>query len=128
ISHPMDNIFPIYSSSIQPDASCAFPSWPRCPSLCGSEADYEHPTSFISDKDLMCDDGKPPIHSLPKAPWITVAEIAEIPRELQHQIAKEKDRSKSQAKSQHSAGKASLKTNTKSRAQFKPMTPITECE
>ncbi|KAK1773634.1 hypothetical protein QBC45DRAFT_427126 [Copromyces sp. CBS 386.78] len=143
ISRPMD-ISPINISSSGADASCAFPSWPRRTSLCESESGYERPTSFLSDEDLMGDvfdddvrsissTGSSPMHSPPKAPFMTEAEILEMQREqaayqreMVSLLVREKERRKAQAKRQRSAGKASSKKSTKSK--LSAMTPIAESE
>ncbi|GAB1313239.1 REJ domain-containing protein [Madurella fahalii] len=138
-SSPMD-IAPSPFSTRGPDASCAFPSWPRRSSLCEYDASEERATSYISDEDLFPQDfeddvrsesshGSPsPIQS-PPAPVLTEVDIMELQREraaYQREVMKlllsEKERRRQQAKRRASS------SSKKAKSKLTAMTPIAEAE
>jgi hypothetical protein len=131
------DIAPSPFSTRGPDASCAFPSWPRRSSFCEYDASELSATSYISDEDLFYEDdirsesshgSASPVHS-PPVPALTELDILELQREravYQQEVMKllllEKDRRRQQAKRRSSS--SSKKTKTK----LKAMTPIAEAE
>lgn len=141
MSAPMD-IAPTPFSSRGPDASCAFPSWPRRSSLCSPDAE-ERATSYLSDEDLFPTDyeddlhsvssaGSSPLQSPPTTQAIAEADLLAIEREraayqreMMRLLANEKERRRQQAKRQRrSSGDSKKGPKTKLSA----MTPIAEAE
>ncbi|KAK3683810.1 hypothetical protein B0T22DRAFT_261809 [Podospora appendiculata] len=156
MSSPMD-IAPSPFSSRGPDASCAFPSWPRRSSFAESDAAEERATSYLSDEDLFPQDvfeddarsvsssngSVSPLQS-PQVPVMTDAEILELQREraayqkeVVRYLVSEKERRRQQAKRSRrsSSGSASGATSTTSssskkspKSKLSAMTPIAEAE
>ena len=146
MSSPID-ISPSPFSTRGPDASCAFPSWPRRSSLCEQDASEERATLYISDEDLFFDDaieddarsesssgsshaGGSPFQSPPLAPVPTEAEILEMQRqqaayrrEVMKLLLAEKEKRRRQAAAKR---RAASKKSAKSR--LPAMTPIAEAE
>jgi hypothetical protein len=149
MSSPMD-IAPTPFSSRSPDASCAFPSWPRRTSLSESDASEERATSYLSDEDLFFDvfdddarsvssnGSASPVVSPPTANIMTDAEMFEMQREraayqrdVMRTLLNEKEQRRRQqqqaAKRQRrSSGGSSSKKGPKSK--LSAMTPIAEAE
>ncbi|KAL2019121.1 hypothetical protein VTK56DRAFT_10072 [Thermocarpiscus australiensis] len=143
MTSPMD-IAPSPFSTRGPDASCAFPSWPRRSSLSEYDAAEERATSYISDEDLFPQDvfeddahsvsshgSASPVQSPPAPPVLTEAEILEIQREraaYQREMIKlllsEKERRRQAAK-RRSSSSSSKKSG---RSKLAAMTPIVEAE
>ncbi|KAK4455719.1 hypothetical protein QBC34DRAFT_73835 [Podospora aff. communis PSN243] len=149
MSSPMD-IAPTPFSSRSPDASCAFPSWPRRTSLCEPDSSEERATSYLSDEDLFFDvfdddarsvssnGSASPVVSPPTTNIMTDAEIFEMQREraayqrdVMRTLLNEKEQRRRQqqqaAKRQRrSSGGSSSKKGPKSK--LSAMTPIAEAE
>lgn len=152
MSSPMD-IAPTPFSSRGPDASCAFPSWPRRSSLSESDASEERATSYLSDEDLFPtdvfeDDARsvssngsasplqsPPMQVMTEADLLELQrERAAYQREMMRILMSEKERRRQQAKRQRrssggastSGGSGSSKKGSKSK--LSSMTPIAEAE
>lgn len=140
MSSPMD-IAPSPFSTRGPDASCAFPSWPRRTSLCEYDASEERATSYISDEDLFPQDfeddarsesshgSASPFQSPPPAAALTEANILEMQREraaYQREVIKlllsEKERRRQQAKRRTSS------SSKKAKSKLTAMTPIAEAD
>ncbi|KAK3989781.1 hypothetical protein QBC44DRAFT_77588 [Cladorrhinum sp. PSN332] len=136
---PMD-IKPSPFSSRGPDASCAFPSWPRRSTLSDDDDCYEERvSSYLSDEDLLFtpetyeDDSSSnasasPIHSPPIQQFPSEAELLELQRqkmayqrEMMKVIIAEKEQRKRQALKRRS-GSSKKSKSTKTSA----MTPIAE--
>lgn len=147
MSAPMD-ITPSPLSSRGPDASCAFPSWPRRTSLSESDAYEERATSFLSDEDLLGpqdvfeDDSRSvssngsnsPYHHA-QSPQITEAEILErqreqaaYQREVMRFLMSEKERRREQAKRKSKSGSRSSSKKSSPKNKLGAMTPIAEAE
>ncbi|KAK3315034.1 hypothetical protein B0H66DRAFT_535925 [Apodospora peruviana] len=147
---PMD-IAPSPFSSRGPDASCAFPSWPRRTSLSESDAAEERATSYLSDEDLFPQDvfeddarsvssngSASPLQSPTPMPVMTEAELLEVQREraayqkeVMRFLMSEKERRRQAAKrSRSSSGsKSSSSSKQKSpKSKLSAMTPIAEAE
>ncbi|KAK4228354.1 hypothetical protein QBC38DRAFT_160310 [Podospora fimiseda] len=137
---PMD-IKPSPFSSRAPDASCAFPSWPRRSTLSDDDDCYEERvSSYLSDEDLLFtpetyeDDSSSnasasPVHS-PIQQFPTEAELLELQRqkmayqrEIMKVIIAEKEQRKRQALKRRSG---SSKKSSKSSKTSAMMTPIAE--
>ncbi|KAK3946100.1 hypothetical protein QBC46DRAFT_354 [Diplogelasinospora grovesii] len=153
-SSPMD-IAPISISSHGPDASCAFPSWPRRTSLNSDESE-ERATSYLSDEDLFISDpfeddarsvsssngSASPMHgsSHHEIQQLTEADILEMQREraayqreMMRFLLNEKERRRQQAKRQRrssdsKSGSSSSKNKSPKNSKLNAMTPIAEAE
>ncbi|KAL2257166.1 hypothetical protein VTK26DRAFT_570 [Humicola hyalothermophila] len=141
MSAPMD-ITPSPFSTQAPDATCAFPSWPRRSSLCEYDASEERATSYLSDEDLFPQDlsedearsdashssGSP--SQSPPEPAVTHADMLEMQRQraayqrevIRLLLAEEQQRRRQAAKRRSTSSKKSRKT------KLAAMTPIAEAE
>lgn len=131
------DIAPTPFSTRGPDASCAFPSWPRRTSLSEHDVYEERATSYLSDEDLLWsqdvfeDDtssngSASPVQS-PPAQYPTEADLLQMQREraayqreVMRVVLQEKERRRQQAKRR--SGSSSKKSKSKPTA----MTPIAE--
>ncbi|KAK5660926.1 hypothetical protein OQA88_12300 [Cercophora sp. LCS_1] len=144
MSSPMD-IAPTPFSSRGPDASCAFPSWPRRSTFSDFDQE-ERATSYLSDEDLLFstdveDDvssqgSASPVHSpLGTAPVANEMELFEMQREraaYQREVMrvllaeKEQKRRQQQAAARKQRRSSSSKKSPKTK--LNAMTPIAEAE
>ncbi|KAK0626267.1 hypothetical protein B0T14DRAFT_98434 [Immersiella caudata] len=150
MSSPMD-IAPTPFSSRSPDASCAFPSWPRRTSLSESDSSEERATSYLSDEDLFFDvfdddarsvssnGSASPVVSPPTAANImTDAEIFEMQREraayqrdVMRTLLNEKEqrrRQQQQAAKRQRRGSGGSSSKKGPKSKLSAMTPIAEAE
>ncbi|KAK3344084.1 hypothetical protein B0T25DRAFT_317317 [Lasiosphaeria hispida] len=149
ISSPMD-IAPTPFSSRGPDASCAFPSWPRRSSLSESDASEERATSYLSDEDLFPtdvfeDDARSVSSHGSSSPMqsptqMTEADLLEMQREralyqreMMRVLMSEKERRRQQTKRQRrstssTGGSTSASAKKGPKSKLSAMTPIAEAE
>ncbi|KAK4458810.1 hypothetical protein QBC42DRAFT_17158 [Cladorrhinum samala] len=137
---PMD-IKPSPFSSRGPDASCAFPSWPRRSTLSDDDDCYEERvSSYLSDEDLLftpetyeddtCSNGSAsPTHSPQLQQFPSEAALLEMQRqklayqrEMMKVVIAEKEQRRRQA-AKRRAGSASKKSKG---SKVSAMTPISE--
>lgn len=142
------DIAPSPFSTQAPDASCAFPSWPRRSSLCEYDAAEERATSYLSDEDLCPDvfeddscsessHGSASPFQSPRAPALTEADILELRRQqeaYQHEVMRimlaEKERRRRQQAAKQAAKRRSSSSSSKKapKSKLAAMTPIAEAE
>ena len=151
MSSPMD-IAPTRFSSMGPDASCAFPSWPRRSSLSESDSTEERATSFLSDEDLFLDvfeddarsvssnGSASPVISPPTAAnmmgdgeaFEVQRERAAYQREVMRALLHEKEQRRRQqqqaAKRQRRSSGGSSSSKKGPKTKLSAMTPIAEAE
>ncbi|KAK1832173.1 hypothetical protein QBC39DRAFT_349614 [Podospora conica] len=149
-SKPMD-IAPTPFSTHGPDASCAFPSWPRRANLDYDVAE-ERASSYLSDEDLFLDfeddshsvssnsSNGSPVVSPPTAQLLNQADLLEqqreranYQREMMRVLMLEKERlrqQKSAGRRRRSSGGSSSTSAKKASKSSKlnAMTPIAEAE
>jgi hypothetical protein len=133
------DIAPSPFSTQAPDASLAFPSWPRRSSFCDYDASEERATSYLSDEDLFLDVFEDDAHSESShssaslsPPGPTEADMLEMrrqqevyQREMMRIMLAEKERRRRQAAKRRSSSSSS-KRGPKSK--LTAMTPIAEAE
>ena len=142
MSSPMD-ITPSPFSTHAPDASCAFPSWPRRSSLCDYDASEERATSYLSDEDLFPQDFEDDARSesshssgspsqSPPVPITAHADVLEMQRqraayqrEVMRLLMAEKEQRRRQAPKRRSSSSSSKKGHKSKPAA---MTPIAEAD
>ncbi|KAK0705305.1 hypothetical protein B0H67DRAFT_379037 [Lasiosphaeris hirsuta] len=146
MSSPMD-IAPTPFSSRGPDASCAFPSWPRRSSLSESDASEERATSYLSDEDLFPtdvfeDDARSVSSNGSSSPTQSPTQMTEVDliemqreralyqREMMRVLMSEKERRRQQVKKQKrsTGGSSSTSAKKNSKSKLSAMTPIAEAE
>jgi len=142
------DIAPTPFSTSGPDASCAFPSWPRRANLDYDVAE-ERASSYLSDEDLFLDfeddsrsvsssNSSSPVVSPPTARLLTEAEIQEqhreranYQREMMRVLMHEKERLRQQKaaagrRKRSSSSTSTKKSSSKNSSKLNAMTPIAE--
>lgn len=134
------DIAPSPFSTQAPDASLAFPSWPRRSSLCEYDASEVRATSYLSDEDLFVDvfddDARSESsHSSPSAtpPAPTEADMFEMrrqqelyQREVMRIMLAEKEKQRRRQAAKRRSSSSSSKRGPKSK--LTAMAPIAEAE